>query len=146
MLIGRAKIRADDHIAIKQRHLLQVASLTLVKGKAITIIRSTARPRIVKIEARKPTSLIESPACISVWLSGNQWQSPNRSSPGKPMSKSHTARFKMKKLAAVPLSSLYGSLQITSITAAFKVTVNGQSEKTITASGKNNSSRKKRKR
>ena len=62
MLIGRAKIRADDHIAIKQRHLLQVASLTLVKGKAITISRSTARPRIVKIEARKPTLLIESPA------------------------------------------------------------------------------------
>ena len=62
------------------------------------------------------------------------------------MSKSHTARFKMKKLAAVPLSSLYGSFQITSITAAFKVTVNGQSEKTITASGKKNSSRKKRKR
>ena len=62
------------------------------------------------------------------------------------MSKSHTARFKMKKLAAVLQSSLYGSLQITSITVAFKVTVNGQSEKTITASRKDTSSKKKRKR
>ena len=66
MLIGRAKIRADDHIAIKQRHLLQVASWTLVKGKAITISRSIARPRIVKIEARNTTGLIEDPALSTV--------------------------------------------------------------------------------
>ena len=59
MLKGRAKIRADDHIAIKQRYLLEVASLTLVKGKAITISRSIARPRIVKIEARNTTVFID---------------------------------------------------------------------------------------
>ena len=142
-MVWRARIKASNHIAIKQRFLLQVVSLTLVKGKAMTMSRSTARKRIVKIEARNATWLIEYPACISVWLSWNQWRSPNRSSPGKPMSKSHTARFKMKKLAAVPQSSLYGSLQITSITVAFKVTVNGQSEKMITASRKDTSSKRK---
>ena len=125
-MVGRARIKASNHIAIKQRHLLQVVSLTLVKGKAMTMSRSTARTRIVKIDARNATWLIKYPAGISVGLSGNQWRSPNRSSPGKPMSKSHTARFKMKKLAAVLQSSLYGSLQITSITVAFKVTVNGR--------------------
>ena len=145
-MVGRARIKASNHIAIKQRYLLQVVSLTLVKGKTMTMSRSTARTRIVKIDARNATWLIKYPACISVGLSGNQWRSPNRSSPGKPMSKSHTARFKMKKLAAVLQSSLYGSLQITSITVAFKVTVNGQSEETITASRKDTSSKKKRKR
>ena len=66
MLIGRAKIRADDHIATKQRYLLQVASLTLMRGKVITISRSIARPRIVKIEARNTTGLIEDPALSTV--------------------------------------------------------------------------------
>ena len=143
-MVGRARIKASNHIAIKQRYLLQVVSLTLVKGKAMTMSRSTARTRIVKIDARNATWLIKYPACISVGLSGNQWRSPNRSSPGKPMSKSHTARFKTKKLAAVLQSSLYGSLQITSITVAFKITVNGQSEEMITASRKDTSSKKKR--
>ena len=109
-MVGRARIKASNHIAIKQRYLLQVVSLTLVKGKAMTMSRSTARTTIVKIDARNATWLIKYPACISVGLSGNQWRSPNRSSPGKPMIKSHTARFKMK--VAVLQSSLYGSLQL----------------------------------
>ena len=141
-MVGSAKVKADNHTAVKQRFLLQVVRLTLLKGKAMTMSRSTARIRIVKIEARPATWLTEYPACISVRLSGNQWRSPSSSSPGKPMRKSHTARFKMKYLAAVPLSSLYGSWHITSITVAFKVTVNGHSEKTITASGKDTSSKR----
>ena len=109
-MVGRARIKASNHIAIKQRYLLQVVSLTLAKGKAMTMSRSTARTRIVKSDARNAAWLIKYPACISVGLSGNQWRSPNRSSPGKPMIKSHTARFKMK--AAVLQSSLNGSLQL----------------------------------
>ena len=72
IMVGRARIKASNHIAIKQRYLLQVVSLTLVKGKAMTMSRSTARTRIVKIDARNATWLIKYPACISVGLSGNQ--------------------------------------------------------------------------
>ena len=72
IMVGIAKVKADNHTAIKQRFLLQVVSLTLLKGKAMTMSRSTARIRIVKIEARAATWLTEYPACISVRLSGNQ--------------------------------------------------------------------------
>ena len=53
IMVGRARIKASNHIAIKQRYLLQVVSLTLVKGKAMTMSRSTARTRIVKIRCKK---------------------------------------------------------------------------------------------